>query len=139
MSAANSPVYDHTIGFQSNQGRGFNNPVDLAVGPPLGSTSNSEVKLYVLNRGGPETPIRLPYKRVTICTAGEEYLGEFGTGGSGSGEFWWPSSLAFDSAGRLYIADEALQRVSIYDGDGVYLTIGGKAAPATANSTALLP
>ena len=80
----------------------------------------------MLNRGGPETPIRLPYKRVTICTAGEEYLGEFGTGGSGSGEFWWPSSLAFDSAGRLYIADEALQRVSIYDGDGVYLDHWGE-------------
>ena len=134
MSAANPPVYDHTIGFQSNQGRGFNNPVDLAVGPPLGSTlefplgstSNSEVKLYVLNRGGPETPIRLPYKRVTICTAAEEYLGEFGTGGSGNGEFWWPSSLAFDSAGRLYIADEALHGVSIYDGDGVYLDHWGE-------------
>ena len=101
-------------------------PLGSTLEFPLGSTSNSEVKLYVLNRGGPETPIRLPYKRVTICTAAEEYLGEFGTGGSGNGEFWWPSSLTFDSAGRLYIADEALHGVSIYDGDGVYLAHWGE-------------
>ena len=81
--------YSHTVGFLANQGRGFNNPVDVAL--------DSQGVLYVLNRAGPEGGVRLPYKRVTICTVDEEYLGEFGTGGTGEGQFWWPSALAFDS------------------------------------------
>lgn len=105
--------YHHTIGFQTNQGRGFNNPVDVAL--------DSTGTLYVLNRAGPEVGIRLPYKRVTICTINQAYLGEFGTGGTGDGQFWWPSSLAFDSDGRLYVADEALHRLSVFTRDGQFL------------------
>jgi DNA-binding beta-propeller fold protein YncE len=106
--------YSHTVGFLANQGRGFNNPVDIAL--------DSSGVLYVLNRAGPEVGIRLPYKRVTVCTVDEEYLGEFSTGGTGDGQLWWPSSLAFDSSqNRLYIADEALQRISIFDKDGTFI------------------
>ena len=113
MTTALSLQYSHTIGFVANQGRGFNNPVDLAL--------DSSGILYVLNRAGPEVGARLTYKRVTICTVDEDYLGEFGTGGTADGEFWWPSSLAFDQADRLYIADEALNRISIFDRQGGFL------------------
>lgn len=105
--------YSHTLGFMANQGRGFNNPVDLAI--------NSRGIVYVLNRAGPEVGVRIAYKRITRCTPAEEYLGEFGTGGTGDGNLWWPSSLAFDREDRLYIADEALNRISIYDGNDDYV------------------
>ncbi len=106
-------AYSHTIGFMANQGRGFNNPIDLAIAP--------SGELYVLNRAGPEVGIRLPYKRVTICTAGQEYLGEFSAGGTADGQLWWPSSLAFDSQGLLYVADEALNHVSVFNAEGEFL------------------
>ena len=122
MTTTASLQYSHTIGFMANQGRGFNNPVDLAL--------DSGGTLYVLNRAGPEVGIRLPYKRVTICTAAEDYLGEFGMGGTADGDFWWPSSLAFDSDDRLYIADEALNRISIYDRNGTFLGKWGVAGTA---------
>ena len=39
--------YSHTIGLYSLLGRGFNNPVDMALG--------KDGVMYVLNRAGPES------------------------------------------------------------------------------------
>ena len=87
---------------------------------------DSQGVMYVLSRAGPELPIRLPYKRISMCTVDEEYLGEFGTGGTNRGEFWWPSSLAFDSGDRLYVADEALNRVTVFATTGEVLALWGE-------------
>ena len=65
--------YSHTIGFYAQNGRGFNNPVDVARG--------RDGVLYVLNRAGSEVELRMLYKRVTMCTLDEDYLGEFSSGG----------------------------------------------------------
>ena len=123
MTTTSCLQYSHTLGFMANQGRGFNNPVDLAV--------NSKGILYVLNRAGPEVGVRIAYKRITRCTSDEQYLGEFCTGGTGDGELWWPSSLAFDDEDHLYVADEALNRISVYDEDGNFVGkwgVGGAGA-----------
>ena len=69
--------YSHTVGSLSNNGRGMQNPVDMAL--------DSRGVMYVINRAGPELALRLPYKRVTMCTVEQKFLGEFGTGGTGSG------------------------------------------------------
>ena len=109
--------YSHTVGFLANQGRGFNNPVDLAF--------DEHGLMYVLNRAGPEVGIRLPYKRITICNANEDYLGEFGTGGQGDGDLWWPSSIAISKDHRIFVADEALNRVTVFDMKGQFLNKWG--------------
>ena len=113
MTTKTAFQYSHTIGFLANQGRGFNNPVDVAM--------DSQGVLYVVSRGGPELDIRLHYKRVTMCTVDEEYLGEFSTGGTDDGGLWWPSAIAIDSQDNIYIADEALQRVSVFTKRGKLL------------------
>ena len=102
--------YSHSMGFYAQVGRGFNNPVDAAVGP------NGVV--YVLNRAGSETEVRMPYKRVTMCTVDEDFLGTFGTGGTAQGQFMWPASIATDKDGNVYVSDEGLHRITVFDADG---------------------
>ena len=106
--------YSRTVGFFATmRGRGFTNPVDMAL--------DSAGVLYVVNRVGPEIGERIADKRVTICTTPEEYIGEFGTGGDGDGELMWPASIAIDKDDNVYVSDEALHRVSIFDKQGEFL------------------
>ena len=99
--------YSHTVGFLAYRGRGFIHPIAIALG--------ENGVMYVLNRGGPESVGRLEHKRVCICTVDEGYIGEWGTGGTEDGQFWWPSDIARAADGRIFVTDEALQRVNIFD------------------------
>ena len=105
--------YSHSIGLYSLVGRGFNNPVDMAIG--------KDGVIYVLNRAGPEVATRMVNKRVTMCTVDEYFLGQFGSGGREDGQMMWPSSIATDRDGNVYVSDEALQRITVFDADGLYL------------------
>ena len=111
--------YSHTVGFLAYRGRGFIHPVDLTLGD--GGV------MYVLNRGGAESVGRLELKRVCVCTADEGYIGEWGTGGTEDGQFWWPSAIAQDGDGRLYVTDESLQRVNVFGPDGEFIRQWGEA------------
>jgi DNA-binding beta-propeller fold protein YncE len=105
------------MGFYAQNGRGFNNPVDVALG--------HDGVLYVLNRAGSDIELRMPYKRVTMCTLDEDYLGEFSSGGTDDGQLMWPAAIATDANGNLYISDEALHRISIFDTQGRFLAKWG--------------
>ena len=111
--------YDKTIGRAEFGGPGFRNPVAVAV--------SEDDTMYVLNRSYDYRP---DGKRITICTTDEDYIGEFARGvttqGDGEPVAWdgaliWPTSIALNSEGNVYVADEALDRISIYSGDGDFL------------------
>ena len=110
--------YSHTVGFLAYRGRGFIHPIALTLG--------DAGTMYVLNRGGPESAGRLEHKRVCVCTVDEGYIGEWGTGGTEDGQFWWGSDIARAADGRLFVTDEALQRVNIFDPDGNYIRHWGE-------------
>lgn len=109
--------HTHTIGFLSVSGRGFNNPVDLAVA--------DDGMLYVLNRAGSDVAERMVSKRISVCTVDEEYIGEFGMGGEDAGKMMWPCAMAMSADGNLYISDEALNRISVFDSKGNFLACWG--------------
>ena len=55
--------------------------------------------------------------RIVRITKEGKFVSEFGKLGSGSGEFMGPHALAFDSQGRLFVADRSNNRVQIFDRD----------------------
>ena len=118
MSVQQRFRYSHTVGFHRPQGgNGFLNPSDLALG--------RDGTMYVLNRGGSDGDDGLHRKRVTVCTVDEEYLGQFSTGGTGDGQIMWPVSIAIDRNENIYISDEALHRISIFDKEWRFITKWG--------------
>ncbi|HCP23982.1 MAG: 6-bladed beta-propeller [SAR202 cluster bacterium] len=113
--------YSHTIGRQETRGGdGFFLPISL--------TRGEGDRLYVLSRGT-ETPAFFPCKRVTICTVDEELLGQFGQkippeeadASAPDGSFFWPTSVALDSQGNAFVADEWLNRISVFTKDGEWI------------------
>ena len=117
MGVQSSYRYSRTVGSYdspANVGEsnlfGFTNPVDLAL--------DWEGVLYVLSRGEIG-------QRVTILTLDEDLHGDFGDNGTGDGQMKWPVSLALDRDGNIYVSDEALQRVSIFDNRGQFLAKWG--------------
>ena len=110
--------YSHTVGIYAESGRGFHNPVDLAM--------DRDGIIYVVNRAGFDAPSRMHCKRVTVCSVDEEeYLGYFSGGGTGDGQIMWPASIAIDQDENLYISDEALHRISIFSKRGQFLSKWG--------------
>lgn len=60
--------------------------------------------------------------RIVKFSKGGRFMKEFGTKGSGEGELNMPHSLAFDSRGRLFVADRSNNRVAIFDQNGLFIT-----------------
>jgi DNA-binding beta-propeller fold protein YncE len=108
--------YSHSVGRNEFAGTGFRNPVDMALG--------ADEVVYVINRSYEQRPDGI---HMTVCTLGEEYLNSFGAFGEGDGEFFWPTSVALDSEEKVYVADEWLNRISVFNKDGDFLSKWGKA------------
>ena len=97
------------------EGRGFSGPADLAI--------SSDGRMYVPNRANPDQPYGV---RVGVCNVDSEYFGHFGSYGTGDGQFIWPSAVACDSDDNIYLADEHLHRISVFDGSGTFLRKWGE-------------
>ena len=117
--------YSHAIG---GGGR-----VLYAVGMALGAGDT----VYVLCRSM-ESIADVPWNqtafnaKVSKLTIGkvpgdESFVGDFGSYGDGEGELIWPAGICLDSQENVYVSDEWLNRVSIFDKEGNFLSLWGTA------------
>ena len=122
-------AYSHCVGRGAVSGIGFNSAIATAFG--------EDDLVYVLNRGWEFVPA-VPWNRagrgsrVGIYSiggepGGEDFVSEFSKYGDGPGEFIWPAGIAVDGRTNVYVTDEWLNRVSIFDKDGDYLGQFGSA------------
>jgi len=122
VTVANPYRYSQTIGMFVEVGRGMSNPYDVA---PAG-----DGRLFVLSRSNIfDAPVG--GLRIGIVTMDEDYLGEWGTYGTGPGQLVWPNSMVLDAHGRLLISDEWRHDVQCFDQDGRLIHSWG--GPGTAN------
>ena len=115
----------HCMGRRDTTGPGFRFPAALAVNDRLG-------RMYVLNHSNDiyvtnPTAAQSEGVHVTMCTVDEDYLGEFGSGGTGNAQFVWPSGIAIDQVDIVYVSDDWLNRISMFSSDGEFLGKWGTA------------
>ena len=100
-----------TLGTAGVAGEGpdtFNQPSDIAV------ATNGDI--FVADGHGGNTNAR-----IVKFTKDGKFIKTWGKKGPGPGEFDTPHNLAFDSRGRLFVADRGNSRIQIFDQDGKFL------------------
>lgn len=85
------------------------------MGGPIGIAIDGAGDIYVVDQEN---------ARVQKFDSNGNYLSQFGTYGTGNGQFAQPLYIAIDSAGNIYVTD-GVARVEKFDKNGAYLTQWG--------------
>ena len=97
-----------TIGFVADQGgRGFHLPMSMVI--------RGDGRIFVVSRSNTQA---LDIVGIQMVSLGHEFFGQIGAYGQQPGNMIWPTALALDRNDHLYLADDYLQRVTVYDRDG---------------------
>ncbi len=59
--------------------------------------------------------------RIQVFNSNGDFLFQFGTRGSGNGQFRFPRRIAVDGAGSIYVADSGNHRIQAFDASGNFL------------------
>jgi sugar lactone lactonase YvrE len=105
-----------TPGKSGNPPEAFTEPNDVAVAPD-GSIFVAESHNAQFLDANPPDGIG----RISKFSPDGKFIRSFGAYGYGPAEFRGPHALAFDSKGRLFVADRGNRRIQIFDQDGKHL------------------
>lgn len=94
-----------SIGTYITEWGGFSSPRGIAVDPASG-------KVYVTDGFN---------HNVQIFDRSGTLISQWGSSGSGNGQFSFPTGIAVDSAGNVYVVDANNDRVQVFDSSGAYL------------------
>jgi len=87
---------------------------------PLGVAVNSAGQVYVIDFGYSLSPN--PNHRIEKFDANGNFLAQWGSYGSGDGQFTYPFGVAVDSSGKVYVADTGNVRIQKFDANGAFLS-----------------
>ena len=107
-------TYSHTIGIASFEGRGFMNPVDARFA--------RDGNLYVLSRSNAGNK----NVRMSVVTLDSEFQFEFANWGEEPGQATQPTSFDFGPDDRVYLADEYINTVTVFEKNGTLVDRWGE-------------
>ena len=100
--------YTDNVGFCADQGgRGFMMPTAMAI--------RGDGRIFVASRSNTTA---LEIVGIQMVSRKHEYFGQIGKYGREPGQMIWPSALALDRDDNLYLADDSLHRITVFDRDG---------------------
>ena len=101
----------------------FNQPNDVIVGPDgsIYVSDGHDAQGMTTNAALEEGLKRGATSRISKFSPDGKFIKSWGKIGVKHGEFRTPHALAFDSKGRLWVADRGNHRIEIFDQDGNYL------------------
>ena len=102
-------------GVAGNPPEALTEPNDVVVAP------NGEIYVAEGHSGQNANAPPDTIARISKFTKDGKFIKSWGKMGTGPGEFRTPHSLAFDSQGRLFVADRGNVRLQIFDRDGTFL------------------
>ncbi|MBM3222217.1 MAG: hypothetical protein FJZ47_00210 [Candidatus Tectomicrobia bacterium] len=123
-TVAEGRVYDwsHAVGRGAAAGDGFNQPCSIVAG--------ANGMMYVVSRGN-ENNFGSRVSKVFVGAPGDEKVhAEFCRYGTDPGRALWPNSVALDSQENVYVSDDWLNRISVFDQDGNFLSVWGTSGSA---------
>jgi DNA-binding beta-propeller fold protein YncE len=94
----------------------FNQPCDVITAP------NGDIFVSDGHSGQNDNPPPGSTGRIMKFTKDGKFIKQWGRIGSAPGEFRTPHAMAFDSSGRLFVADRGNHRIQIFDQDGNHIT-----------------
>ncbi len=100
--------YTTNVGFCADQGgRGFMMPTAMAI--------RGDGRIFVASRSNTTA---LEIVGIQMVSREHDYYGQIGNYGREPGNMIWPSALALDRDDNLYLADDNLHRITVFDPDG---------------------
>ena len=110
-----SMKYVTNVGFCADMGgRGFCLPTAM--------TLRRDGRIFVASRSNTTA---LDIIGIQMVTRDHEFFGQIGEYGREPGQMVWPSALAVDSEDNLYLADDLLNRITVYDKEGDLVSTWG--------------
>ena len=107
--------YVTNVGFNAdNGGRGFHLPTAMVI--------RGDGRIFVASRSNRNA---LGIVGIQMVTRNHDFFGQLGVYGREPGQMIGPTALALDSEENLYLADDFLQRITVYDRDGGLSTTWG--------------
>ena len=107
--------YLTNVGFCADQGgRGFQLPTAMAI--------RGDGRIFVASRSN---GIAKEIVGIQMVSRNHDFFGQIGDYGKSEGQMMWPSAVALDDEGNVFLADDYLNKITVFDSEGRVLSSWG--------------